>query len=79
MEFDVDICALSKKFYEDYPPQKYPEILRKGSRPYTCLLIDFHTEYLICIPFRSSVTHNEAFIFSGTKRSKRSRSGLDYK
>jgi len=79
MEFDIDICSLSKRFYEDYPPKKYPEILRKEGRPYTCLLINFHTEYLICIPFRSSIKHDEAFIFSGTKRSTRSRSGLDYK
>lgn len=79
MTFDVDVCVLSQKFYIDYPPNQYPEILRKNVRPYTCLLIDFHSEYLICIPFRSSIKHNEAFHFWGTIRSKKFMSGLDYK
>ncbi len=79
MEFDIDICSLSKNFYDDYPIKKYPEIMCKENRPYTCLLIDFHNKYLICIPFRSNVKHSESFTFSNTKRSKKSKSGLDYK
>lgn len=34
--------------------------------------------YFICIPYRSSILHNNAFIFQNTTRSQRSRSGLDY-
>ena len=79
MGFDFDVCSLSETFYKDYPQSQFPEILRKSDRPYTCLLVDCHCEYLICIPFRSSIKHNEAFHFSGTNRSKKSRSGLDYK
>lgn len=35
--------------------------------------------YLRQQPFRSSVAHNEAFLFKGTKRAAHTRSGLDYK
>ena len=51
----------------------------KNSRPYTCLVIETQEDYLICIPFRSSIRHKEAFFFTNTNRSKRTRSGLDYK
>lgn len=50
----------------------------KYGRPYTCLLIDTHDDYFICVPFRSSISHNTAFLFKNTQRSKKSRSGLDY-
>ena len=79
MSYDVDVCSLSEEFYRAYPECEYPEILRKSGRPYTCLLIHSHDGYLICIPFRSSIKHNEAFLFSKTNRSRRTRSGLDYK
>lgn len=41
-------------------------------------MIDTHKDYYICIPFRSSIQHNNAYIFKNTDRSKRIRSGLDY-
>lgn len=78
MEFDFDILKLSKKFVANYPPTKYPELMLKDDRPYNCLLIDTSLDYFICIPFRSSVLHNNAYIFKNTIRSKRTRSGLDY-
>jgi len=52
--------------------------MHKQGRPYTCLLIDSHDGYFICVPFRSSIRHNNAFLFKGTARSKQSLSGLDY-
>lgn len=79
MDLDVDIRPLSHKFYTAYPQSEYPELMRKEGRPYTCLIIDSHDDYLICIPFRSSISHNEAFLFSGTRRAEHTRSGLDYK
>ena len=79
MTYKVDICQLSPAFFAAYPPSNYPEIMTKDSRPYTCLMIETHEDYLICIPFRSSIQHNEAFLFTNTQRSKRTRSGLDYK
>ena len=78
MDFDVEVRLLSEQFSNDYPPVAYPELERKAKRPYTCLLIDTHQDYFICIPFRSHVSHNNAFHFKKSKRSARSRSGLDY-
>ena len=79
MDFDVEICQLSEEFYKAYPEELYPEIMIKDNRPYTCLLIETHDDYLICIPFRSHILHKNAFFFSESSRSKRTPSGLDYK
>ncbi len=78
MEFDSDLYLLSSKFIYDYPLSLYPEIMYKSGRPYTCLLIDTHDDFFICVPFRSDIHHNNAFLFTGTARSRKSRSGLDY-
>jgi len=78
MEFDVDVCRLSQKFFQDYPEKKYPEIMRKEGRPYNCMLVDLHENYFVCIPFRSSILHKQAYMFSNSQRSVRSKSGLDY-
>lgn len=79
MEYAYDICRLSREFYEAYPREKYPEIMRKDGRPYTCLLIETKDDYFICIPFRSSINHGDAFLFKTTERSRKSRAGLDYR
>ena len=50
----------------------------KQGRPYTCLLIDSHEGYFICVPFRSNITHKNAFLFRNSDRSKSTKSGLDY-
>ncbi len=78
MEYTAEMHLLSAKFARDYPPSEFPEILHKTGRAYTCLLIDTHEDFLICVPFRSDIRHNNAFLFSGTARSRKSRSGLDY-
>ncbi len=78
MEYDSELSLLSSKFTQDYPPDTYPELMHKHGRPYTCLLIDSHDDYFICVPFRSSIGHKNAFMFTGTARSKKSKSGLDY-
>ena len=78
MEFDIDIRLLSQQFADDYPARLYPELMHKHVRPYACLIIDTHEDYIISIPFRSTINHNQAFLFSGTRRSKCKRSGLDY-
>lgn len=43
MEYDVDVYLLSSKFINDYPLSKYPELMYKHGRPYSCLLIDTTT------------------------------------
>lgn len=78
MDFESDLYLLSAKFIQDYSASTYPELMHKQGRPYTCLLIDSHDDYFICVPFRSDIRHNNAFMFRGTKRSQTKNSGLDY-
>jgi len=78
MEYDSELYLLSVKFTQDYPSAVYPELMYKHGRPYTCLLIDSHDGYFICVPFRSSIGHKNAFLFTGTVRSRKTKSGLDY-
>lgn len=77
-EFDFQILKLTDAFYKAYPHKQYPEILMKKQRGYNCLLIQSHYDYFICIPFRSNIIHTSAFLFKGTQRSQKHRSGLDY-
>ncbi len=78
MVYDSELSLLSSKFTQDYSPAVYPELMHKHGRPYICLLIESHNDYFICVPFRSSIEHKNAFLFTGTARSKKSNSGLDY-
>lgn len=78
MDYLSQVYLLSSKFAADYPDTTYPELMCKSGRPYTCLLVESHDGYFICVPFRSSITHNNAYIFTSTARSLRTRSGLDY-
>lgn len=78
MEYDVDVVQLSADFIRDYPHGQFPELMTKSGRPYSCLIVDSHDGYFICIPFRTSVLHNNAYLFRNTLRSKSNRSGLDY-
>ncbi len=76
--FDYQVLNLTPEFYCQYPNPPYTEILSKGTRPYNCLLIQSHFGYFLCIPFRSQISHKNAFFFRASKRSKKSQSGLDY-
>lgn len=78
MEYAAELSLLSSKFIQDYPPDSYPELMHKHGRPYNCLLIDSHSDYFICVPFRSSIGHKNAFLFTRTARSQKAKSGLDY-
>ncbi len=78
MEYDNELYLLSSKFVQDYPSNTYPELMLKHGRPYTCLIIDSHDDYFICVPFRSSIGHKNAFLFKNTARSQKSNSGPDY-
>ena len=78
MDFLSQVYLLSTKFIQDHPAATYPELMHKQGRPYTCLLIDSHDGFFICVPFRSSINHKNAFFFKGTARSQRTKSGLDY-
>lgn len=78
MQYLQSIYFLSDKFSEKYPNDIYPEIMQKDRRPYACLLIETQEDYFICVPFRSNINHNNAFLFRNSHRSRTSRSGLDY-
>lgn len=78
LDFDCEVRKLSHDFFKAYPHESYHEIERKEERPYSCLLIDTHEGYFICVPFRTNITHRYAFHFKNTQRSKDSKSGLDY-
>lgn len=78
MIYQAEIHPLSQDFIKAYPVIQYPELMYKRGRPYSCLLVDTHKDYFICIPFRSNIRHPNAFMFHGTRRSQRSHSGLDY-
>ena len=78
MVYLSQVYLLSTKFIQDYPPDIYPELMHKQGRPYACLLIETHNGYYICVPFRSSIRHKNAFLFKSTIRSQRTKSGLDY-
>lgn len=78
MEYVSELSLLSSKFMRDYPSVKFPELMHKSERPYTCLLIESHDDYFICVLFRSCIGHKNAFLFTQTARSKKTRSGLDY-
>ena len=72
MNFSDDLTKLSSDFLENYPANVYPELLCKAECPFTYLCIDIHCGYYICIPFRSNISHHDAFLLQDSK------SGLDY-
>ena len=78
MEYDSALSLLSSKFTQDYPLSAYPELMYKLGRPYTCLLIESHADYFICVPFRSYIRHKNAYLFTNSSRSQKTKSGLDY-
>ena len=77
-EYDYQVLRLTEKFYEEYPPWKYPEIMDKRKRGYSCLLIETHYDFFICIPYRTEIHHKYAYHFKNSKRSKRHHSGVDF-
>lgn len=78
MEYAAGIYHLSRKFFEDYPHSRYPEIATKNMRPYSCLLVEYLPDLFLCVPFRSHIRHPYAYHFKSSARSRQSCSGLDY-
>jgi protein AbiQ len=77
-ENDYQILKLTDSFYQHYPNPPYKEMLKKQKRAYNCLLFQTHYNYFICIPYRSEITHSNAYLFRKSNRSKKHKSGLDY-
>jgi len=77
-ENDYQILRLSDLFYGDYPNSKYREVMIKRKRAYNCLLFQSHYDYFICVPYRTEISHNNAYHFKYSKRAGKHKSGLDY-
>ena len=77
-ENDYQILRLTDSFYNEYTDPPYKEILKKRKRAYNCLLFQTHYDYFICIPYRSEITHQFAYLFRKSNRLKQHKSGLDY-
>ncbi|MSS63088.1 type III toxin-antitoxin system TenpIN family toxin [Velocimicrobium porci] len=63
---------LSKKFYEDYSKNKYPQIEMKENRPYAHIYLELYG-YTFAIPLRSNIDHPHAFFTD-----KKNKCGVDY-
>jgi hypothetical protein len=68
---DGQPCLLSERFYEAYPPDLYPEIESKRTRPHVMVLIQSHNGTSFVIPLRSNIKHR--FCFKTAENG-----GLDY-
>ncbi|MBE5946896.1 MAG: hypothetical protein E7259_08175 [Lachnospiraceae bacterium] len=75
---DYQILNLTDIFFLSYPNPPFTEILKKQKRAYNCLLFQSHYDYFICVPYRSEINHNYAFMFKNSVRSQNHKSGLDY-
>ena len=77
LSYSAEIYKLTHEFYEICASGK-SELLQKENRAYNCLLVDLHTNYFICIPYRTNMTHNFGYHFQSSKRCIHNKSGLDY-
>jgi hypothetical protein len=74
---DYVICCLSKKFYEKYPIDVFPQMLGKKDRPYLALITEIDgVSY--AIPFRSHAHAETSYIFKTYFRDFDGQAGLDY-
>ena len=78
IDYDFQILKLTDHFYNAYPRSCYPEILQKGKRAYNCIVFEMSSEYFLCIPYRTEITHRYAYHFRNSSRSIQHKSGLDY-
>lgn len=75
MNYIFEIKKLTKSFYDIHNGDE--DIIRKTQRAFNVLLVDVK-DYYICIPFRSHISHEYAYKFKDSERSKTNDSGLDY-
>lgn len=72
-----ELRYLSEEFYAKYPPETYPELERKPTRPYMVMLVTI-ADNTFAIPFRTNVRHKNCYRFKHTSRDTESVTGLDY-
>jgi protein AbiQ len=64
---------LTKEFYNDYPKDKFPEIMQKDTRPYTQILISSN-DLVFAVPLRSDIKHKDNVLWTD----KNNKCGLDF-
>ena len=64
---------LSEKFYNDYPSEKYPEMMLKENRPYTQVVTNVNG-LKFAVPLRSDISHKTDVLWTD----KNARHGLDF-
>ena len=64
---------LSQKFYNDYPPDKYPEMMLKENRPYTQVITEING-LKFAVPLRSDISHRTDVLWTD----KQAKHGLDF-
>ena len=78
MEEFIDVCSVTANFLMSHPRAAYPEIEQKAGRPYSCLMLRCCEEFVVAIPFRSHIKHDNVYKFHNSQRSMANLSGLDY-
>jgi protein AbiQ len=69
----MEFRHLSKKYYEDYPYEKYPELMAKENRPYTQVITNI-AGLKFAIPLRSDISHPQNVLWTNKKK----KHGLDF-
>lgn len=69
----MEFKHLSKQFYNDYPSDKYPEMMLKENRPYTQVITDIDG-LKFAIPLRSDISHSADVLWTD----KSAKHGLDF-
>ena len=72
-----ELHYLSEKFYQKYNVTNYPEIEKKGSRPYIVLLFQIKNN-TFALPFRTNIRHTNCYKFRQTSRNTDSATGIDF-
>jgi protein AbiQ len=69
----MEFRHLSKKYYEDYPHEKYPELMAKENRPYTQVITNVNG-LKFAVPLRSDISHSQNVLWTN----KQQKHGLDF-
>ena len=73
----VELRKLSKDFYEDYPHDRFPEMVVKQGRPYVVLLVMINNVQF-AIPLRTNIRHSFCYKFKTSDRETESSTGIDF-
>ncbi len=69
--------TLSKEFYSAFPPEDYPEIEHKPSRPYVVLIVAIENNKF-ALPLRTNIRHDYCYKFKNSSHATNSVTGIDF-